>query len=176
MKPGIFKNLIEKLQNDAILLSYLGGPYVFRAKKIAPAKLPSVTVRETSESRQMRPCYTSIKASIPYTILVMCNPSIEISVWVNSEHTGFPQTGEDVDIIASRISDLLLDSTEFVVGTHGWRQIGQSQMHEDDKSIWHNVVRFSFEYHIDTTGETVHVIEGGTPSTSGTDAYEGGTP
>jgi hypothetical protein len=176
MIATIFNVLIYKLQTDPTLLSYLGGPYVFRAKRLAPTQIPSITVHETSERRKLRTGFNSIKEDIPNTILTFCTSTIEISVWVSSMHTGFPQTGADTDLISSRISELLLDSTSYVTGTHGWQQISHTQMPEDEKNLWHNVLRFSFDYHIDTTGTVIRIIDAGSPTVSGVDEYDGSTP
>ena len=167
MKRVIFNALIYKLKTNPQILEWLGGPFVFRAGRLAPTQIPSITVRSSGERRHMRPCFTSIKTSIPNTILTMCSPSVEISIWVSSAHTGFPQTGEDADEIADYISELLLDSTQYVTGTHAWNQISTTQQIEETKNLWHNVLRFSLDYHIDTEGETVSIIDAGSPSDSG---------
>ena len=158
MKAAIFNAIIDTLKADTTLVGYLGGPYVFRAQKIAPARIPSVTVRMVGETSHMRTGFTQVKtAPIPHTILRFKQSTITVKVWVSSQHTGFPQTGADSDLIADHIEDILLDSTNFPTGpagdtesTHAWNKVSETQMHEDEKELWCNTMRFTFEYHEDT--------------------------
>jgi hypothetical protein len=96
---------------------------------------------ENNESSQPRVGYNTVKTRDN-------SPTIQIDVWVSSADESFPCTGEDCDLIANRIDELLLDSTAEVTGTRSgtWKKASASQQQDQETNIWHNALRFTFEY------------------------------
>ena len=143
MITSIYAAILSKLNADSTLLGYLGGAYCFRAKMTAPFRVPSVTLMENSEKSDPRCGYNAIKKRDNY-------PTLQVDVWVSSADEAFPCTGEDADTIANRIDAVLLDSTSAVTGTTegSWRKISSSQQYEPEERIWHNAIRYSFQYTI----------------------------
>lgn len=141
MISTVFAALLDRLQADATLLGYLGGAYIFRAKNVAPSQVPSITVFENTEKSNPRVGYCAFKKRDNAS-------TVQIDIWVSSENDGFPCTGEDTDLIAERIDALLLDATSEVSGTRAgtWVKATSSQQYEDDTALWHNALRYSFEY------------------------------
>ena len=142
MNTTVFQSILENLQADSTLTGYLGGAYIFRAKAIAPSQIPSITLQTNNERSDPRSTYNVNKHRD-------ANPTIQIDVWISDQHEGFPCTGEDADIIANRIDEVILNpitpSTP-ITGTFGWSKTTESQQHEDDPGIWHNALRYSFLY------------------------------
>lgn len=139
MNTGLFASIIAALRADATLLTYLGGAYVFRAKTIAPSQVPSVTVQTNNEKSDPRP--GSINSGHRDAA-----PTIQVDIWISDLHEGFPCTGEDADTIANRIDEVILHPATAIAGTYGWSKTTESQQHEDDTGIWHNAIRYSFQY------------------------------
>jgi hypothetical protein len=55
---------------------------------------------------------------------------------------------ERIDLIANRIDEILLDADTPTTGTLAgtWQKTTSSQQHEQDERIWHNALRYSFQY------------------------------
>lgn len=139
MNVTVFQTIIDKLQADATLTGYLGGPYVFRSKMVAPSQIPSVTLLGNNESSKHRPGAIATKRRD-------ANPTLQIDIWVSSAAEEFPCTGEDCDIITNRIDEILMDAASPVPNTIGWSKTTESQQNEEDPPIWHNAVRYEFRY------------------------------
>lgn len=140
MITSVFQEILDKLNDDATLQSYFGSTsFAFRAKAYTPFTVPSVTLMENTEKSATRAGYSGSKVRENST-------AIQVDVWVSSADESFPCTGEDADLIAERIDEVLLDGTTPVTGTTSWEKIGSSQQHEDDTAIWHNALRYSFRY------------------------------
>lgn len=140
MITSVFQEILDKLNDDTTLQGYLGSTsFAFRAKAYAPFTVPSVTLMENTEKSTTRAGYRGSKVREN-------SPAIQVDVWVSSADESFPCTGEDADLIANRIEEVLMDGTTQVTGTTSWQKVSSSQQHENDERIWHNALRFSFRY------------------------------
>lgn len=139
MITSVFAAILKKLKDDTTLTGYLGGAsHISRAKSLAPAVLPAVTLRDSGESSRQRPCYARHKHRDN-------DSSVQIDVWVSSDATTFPSTGEDASKIANRIDEILL-SVPQVTNTSGWLKNSETPMFEDDTRIFHVSSRYGFKY------------------------------
>ena len=143
MITATFQAIIDKLEADATLLTYLGGAYVFRGKATRAMQVPSITLTTNTEKATHRAGYNSNRVRDLY-------PTLQVDVWVSSEDAAFPCTGEDADTIENRVDAVLMSSSP-VSGTILWQKISASQQYEQDTRIWHNAIRYSFRY---TTTDT----------------------
>ena len=157
----IFGAILDRLNNDAALMALLGKTVgdaaCFRAQRKAPISTPSVTMRIAPEPSELF-CGTDYAISTPVTnaLLATNYPTIQLDIWVSSESSTTPNTGQDADAIEAQIDLLLRLNTpgwkyydsggNLLFRTHGWRKITTSQQYEDDTSLWHNVVRYEFWY------------------------------
>lgn len=141
MIVSVFQGILDTLAADATLAGYLGGPYIYRRKAGRPARTPAVTLVENTESSSRRAGYRASP--------VRDNaPTLQVDVWVSGAGDSFPCTGEDADLIANRIDDVLLAETPPAAGTAGWERTTTSQQYEDDTHLWHNALRYSFRYSV----------------------------
>jgi len=113
----------------------------------APAQIPAVTVMENNEKSIPRVGYIAGPKTRDNS------PTVQIDVWVSSADESFPCTGEDADMIAERIDQLLLDASSPVTDTRAgtWQKTSSSQQHDEDTRIWHNALRYTFEYSLTDT-------------------------
>lgn len=143
MISAVFQAILDKLNDDATLHAYFSTTFfAYRAKSYAPFVVPSITLMENNEKSKARVGYTT-------TAKIRDNsPTIQIDVWVCSADESFPCTGEDADLIAERIDQLLLNASSPTTGTMAgtWQKTSSSQQHEEDERIWHNALRYSFQY------------------------------
>lgn len=140
MITAIFQAILDKLNGDTILQSYFGSTsFAFRAKMTAPSQIPSITLMENTEKSTTQAGYRGSKVREN-------SATIQVDIWVSSADESFPCTGEDADLIAERIDEVLLDGTTPVTGTTSWQKSGSSQQNEADERIWHNALRYSFRY------------------------------
>jgi hypothetical protein len=142
MITTIFQAILDKLNSDTTLQGYFGSTsFAFRASMAAPFSVPSITLMENNEKSIPRTGYNTFKIRDN-------SPTIQIDVWVSSADESFPCTGEDADLIANRIDELLLNSSSVVPGTieGSWQKTSSSQQHEQDERVWHNALRYSFQY------------------------------
>lgn len=143
MISAVFQAILDKLNDDATLQAYFSTTFfAYRAKSYAPFVVPSITLMENNEKSKARVGYTT-------TAKIRDNsPTIQVDVWVSSADESFPCTGEDADLIANRIDELLLDADTPTTGTMAgtWQKTSSSQQFEDDTRIWHNALRYSFKY------------------------------
>jgi hypothetical protein len=148
MKGTVYQAILDKLNDDATLQGYFGSTFfAFRAGPLTPLAVPSITLQENTEKSKPRVGYTTTAKTRDNS------PTIQVDIWVSSGDESFPCTGEDTDLIAERIDELFLDATSEVTGTKAgtWEKMGSSQQHESDERIWHNALRYSFEYSITDT-------------------------
>jgi len=157
----IFGAILDRLNADATLMALLGKTVgdnpCFRAQRKAPISTPSVTLKMAPEPAELF-CGTdnAISTPLPNALLAKNNPTITLDIWVSSDSSTTPNTGQDADAIEARIDVLLWLNTpgwkyydsggNLLFRTHGWQKITTSQQHEDDTSLWHNVVRYEFWY------------------------------
>jgi len=135
MNPTLISGTIDKLEADATLQGYIGVGNVFKAKRAAPEQIPSVTVKPgTESSRNQCGAYTTRRRDATCTI--------QIDIWIKSAGDAFPCESEDADLIQSRVEEVLLNPVSPVTGTWGWEKNSESQ--QEDRGLWHNVVRFQF--------------------------------
>ena len=134
---SVFQAILDNLNDDSILTGYIGANHCFRARMVAPAQIPSITLMQNNEKSDQRVGYNSSKHRDS-------TPTIQIDVWVSSNDETFPSSGEDADIIANRIDEVILNPTTPITGTFGWSKDTESQQHDNEVNIWHNALRFSF--------------------------------
>lgn len=141
MTVAILASIINSLSADATILSYLGGDYVFRAKTTAPEQIPSITVKINNERSTPRPGYITTKKRDNY-------PTAQVDIWVSDAGDSFPHSGDDIDTIEGRIDEILLDASAPPAGTLAgtWEKESSTQDHEDETGIWHNALRYTFQY------------------------------
>lgn len=139
----VFQAILDKLNDDATLQGYFSTTFfAYRAKSYAPFVVPSITLMENNEKSKARVGYTTTAKTRDNS------PTIQVDVWVSSADESFPCTGEDADLIAERIDQLLLNASSPTTGTMAgtWQKTSSSQQHEEDERIWHNALRYSFQY------------------------------
>ena len=141
MITTVFQEILDTLNEDGILTGYIGANHCYRARMTAPSIIPSVTIMENNEKCTPRVGYDAVHVRDH-----AC--TVQVDIWVSSSDETFPCTGEDTDLIAERIDELLLNSRSEVVGTRAgsWQKVSSSQQYEADEMIWHNALRYSFEY------------------------------
>ena len=148
MDSAIFGAILTKLNGDATLTALLGGSNrCFRARVIKPQECPCVTVRTTAESSGPRVGYVNYRKIRDQGVL------IQVDVWVSAQDETVPCTGEDADEIEARIDAVLLDAVTETTGTlqGSWQKNTASQIFEDDVRIWHNSIRYGFQYRLTDT-------------------------
>lgn len=137
MNPTIFASILDLLRADSELITLLGGAYVYRAKGVDPAHIPSVTLLENNESSKLRPGYNFFRTRDQ-------SPTLQADIWINTDQEDPPCTGEDADLIAERIDEILFVSPPS--GTHGWSRTSSSTQHDEDIGGVHIARRYSFSY------------------------------
>lgn len=148
MKSSIYDGIIAKLGADAVLVAMLrnDSSRIFRFSRIAPAKIPSVTVHETGERDDPFPGGEA-SWSVPHAIVWESTPSVQIDVWVSWADDSPPNLPEDADAIAHRVKVVLMNPRNYVTDTHGWERVGGGQVPDISTQIWHNSLHFIFRYH-----------------------------
>jgi len=139
MITSIFQAILDNLNKDSILTGYIGANHCYRARMVAPSIIPSVTLMQNNEKSDQRVGYNASKHRDS-------TPTIQIDVWVSSNDETFPCTGEDADLIANRIDEVILNPSTPITGTYGWSKDTESQQHDNEVNIWHNALRYSFSY------------------------------
>jgi hypothetical protein len=153
LRTDIFDAIVKKANDDTLLQGLLKGTKrCFRYMRLSPEQLPAVTFKEQGETSKLQPCVEACYAAGNAIIRVNA-PLLQVDVWVNSQSSTAPNTAEDADAIANRLCEIYLDARSFVTtesgkDTHGWQQVSSTQMLEPDTLIWHNALRFTFEYHV----------------------------
>jgi len=143
--------IFTKLRADASLLALLGSPSdpktaIFRWKRLAKIVTPSVTIKRMGGPKNPFPG-TDAAPSLKGSIYSMPSVIIQVDIWASSDSDTSPNTGEDVDLIEQRLDwNFIYDTLHVVVGTFGWKGITSSQQYEEDTRLWHNTVRYGFEY------------------------------
>jgi hypothetical protein len=144
MRHEVFQAIVARLASDSALATSLGGAHVYRRQAGRPAQAPSITLAENTESSTTRAGYRASKVRDSTSVL-------QVDVWVSESEGTFPCTGEDADLIAERIDEILLDATAPISGTRGWVKTTASQQFENDTCIWHNALRYAFRYSLTDT-------------------------
>lgn len=137
MNPVIFASILDLLRADSELISLLGGAYVYRAHGVSPAHIPSVTLLENNESSKLRPGYNLFRTRDQ-------SPTLQADIWIDTNQDDAPCTGEDADLIAERIDEILFVSPPS--GTRGWSRTSSSTQHDEDIGGVHIARRYSFSY------------------------------
>jgi hypothetical protein len=143
---------------------------IFRFSRIAPIKVPSVTVKESGERDDPFPGGVA-SWSVPHAIVWESMPSVQIDVWVSWGDSAPPNLPEDADAIAQKIKEILLNPTDYVAETHGWERVGGGLVPEEATQIWHYSLHFVFRYHreggpqveIEAEALVGEVYDGGSP-------------
>lgn len=138
MNPTVFADIIDLLRNNADLQALLGGPYVFRAYGVTPAHLPSVTLLENNESSKLRVGYNSHRNRDN-------SPTLQVDIWIDTNQETAPCTGEDADMIAEQIDEILF-APGAVTGTYGWTRTSSTTQNDSDIGGIHIARRYSFKY------------------------------
>ena len=138
MNPTIFACILNLLRLDPTLTELLGGEFVFRAKGVQPAHIPSVTLLENNENSTLRTGYNTWKTRDQ-------NPTLQVDIWIDTNQEAHPCTGEDADLIADRIDSILI-APDAIAGTWGWSRTSSSTQHDEDIGGVHIARRYSFKY------------------------------
>ena len=165
MIPAVMDAIVYRLDNDAALKALMGksvGDHtVYRAQRQVQIKAPSITVRVDIERSTLFPGEIQNNL-VPNTIISEEEPTIQVDVWVSSNSSTTPMTGEDADAITQRVDVLLFyDALNWVYGTdpttgartwdtHAWSRVSFTQQYEEQTNLWHNAMRYSFNYHLYT--------------------------
>jgi hypothetical protein len=141
MRHEVFQAILDKLTSDGVLTSRLGGAYVYRRQTNRVGRIPSVTLAENTESSTPRVGYRVTRKRDN-------SPILQVDIWVSGDDESSPNSGEDADLIAERVDELLLDASSPLTGTGQWARTTSSQQFEEDTRIWHNALRYTFQYSI----------------------------
>ena len=165
MHPTISSRILTKLNGDSTLLSLFGivtldpaNPPCFLYQRQTKVKLPSLTIKEGGRIETLFPG-TDKATQIPDSFVSTNNTTLTVDLWISSDGgvdgalspdgLNYPTTGDDANTIIQQVDRLLLlDTINWVQGTHGWKGASASQQYEVDTKIWHNVRRYNFDYHI----------------------------
>ena len=137
MRADVFASIRNALLADPTLVGLLGGPYIYRARGVDPAHIPSITLLENNESSKLRACYNTFKTRDQ-------SPTLQVDVWIDTNQADSPCTGEDADDIAERIDYVLFSSPP--AGTRSWSRTSSSTQHDEDIGGVHIARRYSFAY------------------------------
>ena len=141
MRHEVFQAILDKLAADSALVTRLGEARVFRRQADQPAQAPSITLAENTESSTPRVGYRVTRVRDNSSVL-------QVDVWVSGDDESAPNSGEDADLIAERVDEVLLDAASPVAGTGQWSRTSSSQQFEEGTRVWHNALRYSFQYSI----------------------------
>jgi hypothetical protein len=143
MNLAVFASILDLLRDNADLQVLLGGPYVYRAFGVNPAHIPSVTLLVNNESSNLRSGYNRFRNRDN-------SPTLQVDVWINTDQEDSPCTGEDADMIAEKIDELLF-APDAVPGTYGWTRNSRSTQNDTDIGGIHIASRYSFRYTVTDT-------------------------
>jgi hypothetical protein len=134
----------------------VGDNPCYRAQRLSAITAPAVTLHENTEGITLFPGVIAAESQPAGSAFLSTNTSvIQIDVWVSSQGN-YPTTGLDTDTIANRIDVLLCyDALNWIADpsganawdTHSWMRVSSSQQYEEDTSLWHNALRYRFDYH-----------------------------
>jgi hypothetical protein len=68
-----------------------------------------------------------------------------VDIWIDTTQEDPPNTGEDADLIAEQIDEILF-APEAVTGTNRWNRTSSSTQHDEDIGGVHVSRRYSFGY------------------------------
>lgn len=137
MRADVFAAIRDALLADPTLVGLLGGPYIYRARGVQPANIPSITLLENNESSKLRVGYNTFRTRDQ-------SPTLQVDVWIDTNQADSPCTGEDADDIAERIDYVLFSSPP--TGTRSWSRTSSSTQHDEDIGGIHIARRYSFAY------------------------------
>ncbi|MDD1728680.1 MAG: hypothetical protein LUQ50_06380 [Methanospirillum sp.] len=143
MNPTVFSAVLGTLRDNADLQALLGGPYVYRAYGVTPAHIPSITLLENNESSKLRAGYNSFRNRDS-------SPTLQVDIWINTDKEDSPCTGEDADMIAEKIDEILF-APDAVAGTYGWTRNSRSTQNDTDIGGIHIAIRYLFGYVVTDT-------------------------
>lgn len=138
MNPVVFAALLDVLRDDTDLQALLGGPFVYRAHGVQLAHIPSVTLLENNESSKLRAGYNTYRNRDN-------SPTLQVDIWIDTNQEDSPCTGEDADMIAEKIDEILF-APAAVAGTHGWSRNSSTTQDDSDIGGIHIALRYSFGY------------------------------
>lgn len=140
MNPTVFAAVLDLLRDNTDLQALLGGPYVYRSHGVTPAHIPSITLLENNESSKLRPGYNSSRKRDS-------TPTLQVDIWIDTNQEDPPCTGEDADLIAETIDELLF-APDAVPGTYGWNRNSSTTQNDADIGGIHIARRYSFGYSV----------------------------
>lgn len=138
MRSDVFAAIRDALLADTTLTGLLGGSYIYRARGVQPANIPSITLLENNESSKLRACYNQFKTRDQ-------SPTLQVDVWIDTNQETAPCTGEDADLIAEQIDEILF-APGAVAGTYGWSRNSSTTQNDADIGGIHIARRYSFKY------------------------------
>lgn len=138
MRADVFAAIRDALLADTTLTGLLGGSYIYRARGVQPAHIPSITLLENNESSKLRVGYNTFRTRDQ-------SPTLQVDIWIDTNQETAPCTGEDADMIAEQIDEILF-APGAVTGTYGWSRISSSTQHDEDIGGIHIARRYSFAY------------------------------
>lgn len=138
MNPAVFAAILDLLKADSGLTALLGGSYVYRANGVNPAHIPSVTLLENNESSKLRTGYNTYRERDN-------SPTLQADIWIDTNQESSPCTGEDADLIAEQIDEILF-APGAASGTYGWTRTSSTTQHDEDIGGVHIARRYSFKY------------------------------
>lgn len=143
MNPTVFSSVLDLLRENTDLQALLGGPYVYRAHGVQPAHIPSVTLLENNESSKLRAGYNAYRNRDN-------SPTLQVDIWIDTNQEDPPCTGEDADMIAETIDEILF-APGAVTGTYGWTRNSSTTQNDADIGGIHIARRYSFGYKVTDT-------------------------
>lgn len=138
MNPTIFAAVLDLLRADSGLVALLGGAYVYRSHGVNPAHIPSITLLENNESSKLRAGYNTHRNRDNSLVL-------QVDIWIDTNQEDPPCTGEDADLIAEQIDEILF-APGAVAGAYGWTMNSSTTQHDEDIGGVHIARRYSFAY------------------------------
>ena len=138
MNVSVFSAVFDLLRDNTDLQALLGGSYVYRAYGVTPTHIPSVTLLENNESSKLRTGYNSHRNRDN-------SPTLQVDIWIDTTQEDAPCTGEDADLIAEQIDEILF-APGAVAGTYGWTRNSSSTQNDADIGGIHIARRYSFKY------------------------------
>lgn len=111
---------------------------MYRSHGVQPAHIPSVTLLENNESSKLRVGYNSHRNRDN-------SPTLQVDVWIDTNQETAPCTGEDADMIAEQIDEILF-APGAVAGTYGWSRNSSTTQNDADIGGIHIARRYSFKY------------------------------
>lgn len=138
MMPTVLSALRDALGHDATMMTYLGGDYVKVGWVSETTRIPCVTIIENTSRSVSRPTHALNKHRDNHS-------TIQIDIWIDKTHEGFPCTNADIETIVSRIDELLFVTG--VANTRSWTRVSSSGAMQEE-NIFHKALRYDFSYSV----------------------------